>query len=72
MEKRDLSLISNLTSSNPELAMLMREHRSLEQKLDGLAGQRFLSQREQREVKVLKLKKLHGRDLIEAILSRHR
>ncbi|HJN73095.1 MAG TPA: DUF465 domain-containing protein [Myxococcota bacterium] len=72
MEERDLSLISSLTPYNPELAALMREHGKLERELTGLVGRRFLSEREQREVKFLKRRKLRGRDRIEAILSRHR
>jgi len=72
MEERDLSLISHLSPSHPELAALMLEHRSLEKQLTGLAGRRFLSAREEHEVKALKRRKLRGRDRIEAILRAHR
>ena len=72
MEERDLRLISDITPRNPELAALMREHHRLEKQLKGLVGRRYLSEREQHEVKLLKRRKLRGRDRIEAILSRFR
>mgnify|MGYP000551057345 CR=1 FL=1 len=69
MDPRDIRTLESLSTSNPEVARLLRLHTTYEEQLDALQRHRWLSPDEQRELKRLKQLKLAGRDRLAAILA---
>jgi len=72
MEKRDLELIQQYISSDPELKHYMEEHEEFERKLAEMNRRLYLTPEEEVERKRIQKLKLAGRDRIEAILAKYR
>jgi uncharacterized protein len=72
MEQRDLELIQQLVSSDPELKQLWDAHEDLEGKLATFTSRLYLTPEEEIEKKKLQKKKLAGRDRMEGILAKYR
>ena len=72
MESTDKQLIERLSSSNPALARLYREHRDLEERLLRLERRGFKTQEEETQIKTLKAQKLSGVDAMMRMLSEYR
>jgi uncharacterized protein len=72
MNPEEIAHIERLAPRNAELRQLWEEHRQLEQELERLRGQRFLTPGEEQRQRQLRKIKLAGRDRIQAILRAHR
>lgn len=72
MDPRDIALIESLLPEHAELRQLWQRHQRLEEELDRLRAQRFLTPEEQQRQKEIQKTKLAGKDRIQAILSGHR
>jgi uncharacterized protein len=72
LEKRDLELIHQYISSDPELKRCMEEHEEFERKLEEWNRLLYLTPEEEVERKRIQKLKLAGRDRIEAILAKYR
>jgi len=72
MEKRDLELIQQYISSDPELKHFMEQHEEFERKLAEMNRRLYLTPEEEVERKRIQKLKLAGRDRIEAILAKYR
>ena len=72
MEQRDLELIQQLVSSDPELKQLWDAHKDLQGKLATFTSRLYLTPEEEIEKKKLQKKKLAGRDRMEGILAKYR
>ena len=58
-----------LRRTDPEVDSLLREHRSLDEKVSGLTSKSFLTQEEDLELHRLKKEKLRLKDKIEAVIQ---
>jgi uncharacterized protein YdcH (DUF465 family) len=72
MDPRDIALIESLLSEHAELRQLWQSHQRLEEELNRLRAQRFLTPEEQQRQKEIQKTKLVGKDRIQAILRGHR
>jgi len=72
MEKRDLELVQQYISQDPELKRFMEEHEEYERKLEELQRHVYLTPEEEIERKRIQKLKLIGRDRIEAILAKYK
>ncbi len=72
MEDKDVALIRELAESDQDLAVLWRDHLTLEAQLESMNQRLYLTAEEQVERKRLQKVKLAGRDRMEAILARYR
>jgi uncharacterized protein YdcH (DUF465 family) len=72
VDPREIELIQRLAATHEELRALWKRHRSLEEELQSLDGQRFLTPQEAMRRKEIQKAKLAGRDRIQAILEQHR
>ncbi|MEE9279731.1 MAG: YdcH family protein [Myxococcota bacterium] len=70
MENEERARIETLLPSHEELRQLWEEHLELERQLDELNSQMHLSPSEQVERKMIKKRKLAGKDQIAMILAR--
>lgn len=66
--KQDQKIVQKLVSSNFEFKQLHREHETLENKINEITKQKFVSDKEDKLRKELQKKKLSGRDRMEEIL----
>jgi len=72
MDAQDEALIANLIEQDPELKLLLDNHREYEKKLDEMNRHQYLSTDEDMERKRIQKAKLAGKDRIERILANHR
>ncbi|UCG22332.1 MAG: DUF465 domain-containing protein [Deltaproteobacteria bacterium] len=72
MEKWDEELIARLLPHNEELRRHIEEHRRYEEQLEKFNQRPYLTNEEEVEKKRIQKLKLAGRDMIEAILAKHR
>jgi uncharacterized protein YdcH (DUF465 family) len=71
MEADEVRLIESLISDNDELRQLWQDHQYLNQKLDAMSAQTYLTAEEQLQRRQMQKRKLAGRDRIAAILAEH-
>ncbi len=69
MGPSDEELIASLSKENEELRTLVNEHKAFEAQLEQMAGQRYLTDQEQREMAAIKKRKLRGKERIYRILD---
>jgi hypothetical protein len=72
MELVDRLLVERFVPENQELQDLVQAHQRYEEDLDALCGRSWLSQVDRQQMRVLKKRKLRGRDRIEEILRGYR
>ncbi|MFV0421385.1 DUF465 domain-containing protein [Oleidesulfovibrio sp.] len=72
METRDLELLEQLSSRNPELKALWEEHILFEKQLEKLESKPYLTPNEDKHVKELKKQKLDGKTRLLTILEGYR
>jgi SOS response regulatory protein OraA/RecX len=72
MELADRLLVERFMPNNDELRKLMKNHQHYEGAIDDLARRSWLSDHDRGELRVLKKRKLRGRDRIEQILRGYR
>jgi uncharacterized protein YdcH (DUF465 family) len=72
MEKWDEELIARLLPHNEELRRHIEDHRRYEEQLEKFNQRPYLTNEEEVEKKRIQKLKLAGRDMIEAILAKHR
>jgi uncharacterized protein YdcH (DUF465 family) len=72
MDQHDEALIDRLIGDNPDLKILMDNHRDYEKRLEEMNKRPYLSPEEDLERKKLQKAKLAGKDKIERILAAHR
>lgn len=72
MEQRDLQLIEEWKSKDPELKRLWQEHLDFEEQLERFNKRVYLTTAEELERKTIQKKKLRGRDELERILMQIR
>lgn len=68
MEIKDLKLIEKHRRSNRELDQLYADHLKLDRKVDRLEQVKIRTPEDNRQLGILKKKKLEGRDKMEKIL----
>jgi uncharacterized protein YdcH (DUF465 family) len=71
MEADEVRLIESLISGNDELRKLWQDHQYLNQKLDAMSAQTYLTVEEQLERRQMQKRKLAGRDRMAAILAEY-
>jgi len=72
MELADRMLVDRHMPHNEELRGLIEAHASFERDIEDLSGRSWLSDIDRQQLRVLKKKKLRGRDRIEEILRGYR
>ncbi len=72
MELADRLLVDQFTPNNDELRHLMKRHAEYEQMIETLTVRHWLSDEDRQQLRVLKKRKLRGRDRIEEILRGYR
>ena len=72
MELADRLLVDRFMPNNAELRQLIDAHKTFEAEIDDLAQRSWLSNLERQQLRVLKKRKLRGRDRIEQILRGYR
>lgn len=72
MELADKALVNKFVPENPELRMLIEAHEEYERQIVELSERPHLMPGEQQELRLLKKRKLRGRDRIEEILRGYR
>ena len=72
MEHADLLLVEQYGGEDAELRTLIEQHRAYERDLEAMMGRDWLSPGEHQQLRVLKKRKLRGRDRIEEILRGYR
>jgi uncharacterized protein YdcH (DUF465 family) len=72
METAERELITKAIQSNIQLRRLYEEHKELEDRLGALERRGFLTAQEEIETKLLKRKKLHGKERMMAMLAEER
>ncbi|MDR3135598.1 MAG: YdcH family protein [Deltaproteobacteria bacterium] len=72
MDIQDEALISQLVTNNPELKVLVDNHRDFERQLEEMNQRPHLSTEEDLALKRLKKAKLAGKEKIERILAQYR
>ena len=72
MELADRMLVDRFMPNNQELRSLIEAHAGFERDIEDLSGRSWLSDSDRQVLRVLKKRKLHGRDKIEEILRGYR
>ena len=72
MELADQLLVERFVPVNSELRDLIDAHRRFEEDIDALTSRSWLSPADRQSLRVLKKRKLRGRDRIEEILRGYR
>ncbi len=72
MELADKMLVEQFVPENPELRTLIEAHKEYERDIEALSVQGWLAPGEQHQLRILKKRKLRGRDRIEQILRGYR
>lgn len=72
MELADRTLVDQIIPKNTELRQLMTDHAEFEQAIEVLSERTWLSDADRQQVRILKKRKLRGRDRIEEILRGYR
>ena len=70
MDQRELDELKAAGNSNPEIENLLREHRTLDEKVGDLSERPFLSPDQHLELSRLKKEKLRVKDRIEEFTQR--
>ena len=69
MESNDKVQIELLAKNNPELQRLYELHQRYHAKIDGIERRKFITPKEERELKELKAMKLRGVERMMAMVS---
>ncbi len=69
MEKADLTLIEKHRKDNYQLDKLFKEHLELKERIHKMEGAKGLGANEEKELHLLKKKKLDGREKLEDLLK---
>ena len=72
MELADKMLVERFAPENPELRSLIEAHKEYERDIEALSCRGWLAPGERHQLRVLKKRKLLGRDRIEQILRGYR
>jgi len=72
MELADRLLVDRFVPQNRELQDLVEAHQRFEKEIDGLKDRAWLTPYDRQHLRVLKKRKLRGRDRIEEILRGYR
>ncbi len=72
MELADRLLVDRFIPQNDELRHLVQKHGEFEKMIDSLSSRSWLSDTDRQHLRVLKKRKLRGRDRIEEILRGYR
>ena len=72
MELADRMLVDRFMPNNQELRELMHHHGEFERLIEDFKGRSWLSDTDRQHLRVLKKRKLRGRDRIEEILRGYR
>jgi hypothetical protein len=72
MELADRTLVDQIIPKNTELRQLMTDHAEFEQAIEVLSERTWLSDSDRQQLRILKKRKLRGRDRIEEILRGYR
>ena len=72
MELADRNLVDRFIPKNTELRQLMTNHSEFEQAIEVLTERTWLSDSDRQQLRILKKRKLRGRDRIEEILRGYR
>ncbi len=69
MDKKDLTLLKRILSTDQKLKRLYLQHQDLEEKLSHYENRNFLTAKEEQEEKKLKFKKLAHKEEMMRILA---
>lgn len=72
MEERDIKIVEQYGSTDPELKALWEEHMLFEKQLEKYKEKVYLTPTEQQEVKMLKKQKLEGKTRLAAALDKYK
>ncbi len=72
MEERDIKIVEQYSSTDPELKALWEEHMLFKKQLAKYKEKPFLTPSEEREVKALKKQKLEGKTRLAAALEKYK
>ena len=72
MELADRLLVERFVPQNQELQSLVDAHQKFEDEIESIKGRAWLTPEDQQSLRVLKKRKLRGRDRIEEILRGYR
>jgi uncharacterized protein YdcH (DUF465 family) len=72
MEVADRLLVDRFVPQNPELRSLIDAHQKFEQDIESISARGHLTPFDRQHLRVLKKRKLRGRDRIEQILRGYR
>ena len=72
MESADRERIELAAQNNQSIKRLYDEHKFLDDKISNLETRRFLSPKEENELKTLKKKKLRGKEQLLELIEEHR
>jgi len=72
MSTKDEELIERLMKENEEFLKAKQSHTQLAKQLEELEKKPYLTPQDEREIKILKKKKLAAKDQMEKILMQHR
>ncbi len=72
MELADRKLVDQFVPQNRELKVLIEEHQAFEREIEELKERAWLTPFDHKYLRVLKKRKLRGRDRIEEILRGYR
>lgn len=72
MLKYESDLIQELYKTNEEFKALFDEHIQLEQDLEALCSLKYFPPEVQVKMKEIKIRKLHGKDRMEQIISEYK
>lgn len=72
MEQHELELIAKYGKLDEELSLLWQKHLEYENQLEKLESKRYLTPKEESELKMIKKMKLAGKTKIQHILEKYR
>ncbi len=72
MEQYELELIAKYGEQDEELSKLWQEHLDFERRLEKFENKRFITPKDEKEIKRLKKLKLAGKTKIQNILEKYR
>ncbi len=72
MEQFELELIAKYGEQDEELSKLWQEHLDFERRLEKFENKRFITPKDEKEIKRLKKLKLAGKTKIQNILEKYR
>ena len=72
MEVADRLLVDRFVPQNPELRSLIEAHTKFETDIENISTRSYLTPADRQHLRVLKKRKLRGRDRIEQILRGYR